>query len=158
MLYLSANAPPFGDNTKKAWEPYLLLVLQTEALELPIGVNEQRRSLTQNMCNTLTADAHASAVGGIYISTKASTVAAILTPIEIFQISVCQERASSKRFQNVCWPSRVALDRASAMRSVTANLEIISEMSNRLDSECVKIRHGTRLFRYRNAFHVKISR
>ena len=55
-------------------------------------------------------------------------------------------------------PSRVALDRASAMRSVTANLAKISEMSNRLDGECVKIRPRTQLFISINAFCVKISR
>lgn len=44
-------------------------------------------------------NAHAPSADGIYISTLASTVCCILDfTIEIFQISVCQERASSKRF------------------------------------------------------------
>ena len=78
---------------------------------------------------TPTADAHAPAAGGIYISTRHLLFAAFLTVIEIYQISVCQERASSKRFQNVCRPSRVAHDRASAVRSASVNLAKFPEMS-----------------------------
>lgn len=46
--------------------------------------------------------------------------------IEIFQISESQERASSKRFSNVCRPTRVALDRASAVRSAVQNYNIFA--------------------------------
>ena len=46
--------------------------------------------------------------------------------MEIYQISESQERASSKRFSNVCRPTRVAIDRASAVRSAVQNYNIFA--------------------------------
>ena len=57
---------------------------------------------------------------GIYL------FAASLTVNEIYQISESQERASSKRFSNVCPPTRIALDRASAVRSAVQNYNIFA--------------------------------
>lgn len=63
---------------------------------------------SRRICHTPVPDAHASDSDRIYISTKTSTVCCILdVAFEIFQISVCQERASSKRF-SLCNGLRIA--------------------------------------------------
>ena len=59
---------------------------------------------------TPTADAHAPADGGIYISTRHLPFATFLTVIEIFQVSDSQERAPSKRFLKcLCRAKRSAI-------------------------------------------------
>jgi len=66
-----------------------------------------------------------------------------LTEIEIYQISESQERAPSKRFSYVCRPSRIARDRASAMRSATAKLKKLFQFYNRtLKIGILKIHQG----------------
>ena len=85
---------------KKSVRPYLLPVPQLEALELPIGVERANlQSLTQNMIRQQPMLAHCQPVDEDYSYSHWHLLfATFLTEIEIFQVSSCQERASSKRF------------------------------------------------------------
>ncbi len=66
----------------------------------------------------------------IHIHISHLPLAAILTEIEIYQISDSQERASSKRFHYVCRPTRIARDRASALRSAIAKITTNFQICN----------------------------
>ena len=114
---------------KKSVRPYLLPVPHSEALELPISVERANlQSLTQNMIRQQPMLAHCQPVDDYYsYSLWHLLFATFLTEIEVFQVSSCQERASSKRFpkMSLSKPSRVAHDRALLGRSTSANLHTI---------------------------------
>lgn len=97
----------------------------------PSLLNEQTcRSLTQNMlCAPYPTLSRRIRTEYTY-PLRHLLFATFLTEIEIYQISESQERASSKRFSYVCRPSRIAHDRASAMRSATAKLAKIFQIYN----------------------------
>ena len=102
----------------------LLPVPRLEAFALP-GIVERANNAeaSRRICidtpktNTTVLD-----ISDINISTRHLLFATFLTIPESCEVSNRQERASSKRFQNVCRASRIAHDRASAMRSATVNL------------------------------------
>lgn len=91
----------------------LLPVPHLEALELPIGV-ERTTQKPHAEYVIIAAETRVPAATEYTYPTKASTAVSSLTPIEIFQIPKCQERASSKRFLICRKPTRLTLDRASA--------------------------------------------
>ena len=63
--------------------------------------------------------------GGIYISTKPSTVCCILDwDKKVAKFLTVKKERRVNAFHYVCWPSRIARDRASAMRSATSKLVI----------------------------------
>lgn|GEM_PF-2489101 len=105
----------------------LLLVPHLEALELPGIVeraNLQKPHAEYDISISMMSFARYHRI--IYISTRHLLFAAFLTiPKEIFQISRCQERASSKRFL-LCLPTLpLDPDRASAGRSASAKIYIL---------------------------------
>ncbi len=71
----------------------------------PSSLNEQTcRSLTQNMpCVRIHGALAQESDGIVHIHISHLPFAAFLTKIEIYQISDCQERASSKRFSSCRW-------------------------------------------------------
>lgn len=103
-------------------------VPQAEALVLP-GTVERANSQKPHAeyANTLKSCAHALAFGGDNIFPKASTVCC--NPdytVEIYQISACQERASSKRILIMSAdPTLRPLCMASEMRSALQNYEFL---------------------------------
>lgn len=77
----------------------MLSVLQTEALKLPSTVERIAKKPHAIYMSASIADYLARLLKTVYNS-KASTATQLLTVVDIFQVSVCHERASSKRFLN----------------------------------------------------------
>ena len=116
---------------KKSARTLLLLVQRFEAFALPTTVERamQRPHAEYEYANIETLSRFN--IGRIYISTATSTVCSIPDEDkESCEVSNCQERASSKRFQYVCFASPPCVSPRPGlcgMRSASAKLLINSK-------------------------------
>ena len=129
MLWLSANAPPFGDNTKKRESctccSFYKRRLWNCPLEWTSNAEASRRICVIHQLLTLTRRL---SVESTYPQRHLLLLQSWLQ-LKFSRFPFVKKERRVNAFQNVCRPSRVALDRASAVRSAAAKLAKFSSWS-----------------------------